>query len=171
VANPCANDNLQNIQATFDDSGNTVVCATNPAISGVVKSVQQLSAFNGQSATGTWTLRVLDSFNQDGGAINGWSLNLCNTQQPMSVSEYSQLSISVYPNPSNGNFTVQYTSTTSNPIAISVYDMRGRSVFTKTYENTGMINQPIALTDVQSGVYLMTVVDGDKKGVKRIVIQ
>ena len=171
VANPCVSDNLQNIQATFDDSGNTVVCATNPAISGVVKSVQQLSAFNGQSATGTWTLRVLDSFNQDGGAINGWSLNLCSTQQPMSVSEYSQLSVSVYPNPSNGNFTVQYTSATSNPIAISVYDMRGRAVFTKTYENTGMINQPIALTDVQSGVYLMTVVDGNQKGVKRIVIQ
>ncbi|MBA4155352.1 reprolysin-like metallopeptidase [Flavobacterium sp.] len=171
VANPCVSDNLQNIQATFDDSGNTIVCATNPAISGVVKSVQQLSAFNGQSATGTWTLRVLDSFNQDGGAINGWSLNLCSTQQPMSVSDYSQLSISVYPNPSNGNFTVQYTSATSNPIAISVYDMRGRAVYTKTYENTGMINQPIALTDVQSGVYLMTVVDGNQKGVKRIVIQ
>ena len=49
--------------------------------------------------------------------------------------------------------------------------MRGRAVFTKTYENTGMINQPIALTDVQSGVYLMTVVDGNQKGVKRIVIQ
>jgi subtilisin-like proprotein convertase family protein len=171
VANPCVSDNLQNIQATFDDSGNTVVCATNPAISGIVKSVQPLSAFNGQSATGTWTLRVLDSFNQDGGAINSWSLNLCSTQQPLSVQEYEQLNVAVYPNPSNGNFNVQYTSTTSNPIAISVYDMRGRAVYTKTYENTGLINQPIALTDVQSGVYLFTVVDGNQKGVKRIVIQ
>nr|MBP6585877.1 T9SS type A sorting domain-containing protein [Flavobacterium sp.] len=158
-------------QATFDDSGNTVVCATNPAISGIVKSVQPLSAFNGQSATGTWTLRVLDSFNQDGGAINSWSLNLCSTQQPLSVQEYEQLNVAVYPNPSNGNFNVQYTSITSNPIAISVYDMRGRAVYTKTYENTGLINQPIALTDVQSGVYLFTVVDGNQKGVKRIVIQ
>ncbi|HRZ74787.1 MAG TPA: zinc-dependent metalloprotease family protein [Flavobacterium sp.] len=171
VANPCVSDNLQNIQATFDDSGNTVVCATNPAISGIVKSVQPLSAFNGQSATGTWTLRVLDSFNQDGGAINSWSLNLCSTQQPLSVQEYEQLNVAVYPNPSNGNFNVQYTSITSNPIAISVYDMRGRAVYTKTYENTGLINQPIALTDVQSGVYLFTVVDGNQKGVKRIVIQ
>lgn len=171
VANPCASDNLQNIQATFDDSGSTVVCATNPAISGVVKSFQSLSAFNGQSATGTWTLRVLDSFNQDGGAINSWSLNLCSTQQPLSVEEYAQLNIAVYPNPSNGNFNVQYTSATSNPIAVTVYDMRGRAVYVNSYENTGVINQPIALTNVQSGVYLLTVVDGNQKGVKRIVIQ
>ncbi|MFM7895659.1 MAG: reprolysin-like metallopeptidase, partial [Flavobacterium sp.] len=65
-ARPCVSSNIRNIVATFDDSGADVVCGTNPGISGVVKSSQLLSAFNGQNSTGTWTLRIVDSFSQDG---------------------------------------------------------------------------------------------------------
>ncbi|MBY0487904.1 MAG: proprotein convertase P-domain-containing protein, partial [Flavobacteriaceae bacterium] len=72
VANPCAVAALSNINATFDDAGIPLVCGNAPAISGTVVPFQSLSAFNGQTMNGTWTLRVLDSYTGDGGAINGW---------------------------------------------------------------------------------------------------
>jgi len=38
---------------------------------------QALSAFNGESPTGTWVLTVDDVANQDGGALNSWALEIC----------------------------------------------------------------------------------------------
>jgi subtilisin-like proprotein convertase family protein len=36
-----------------------------------------LTAFNGISATGLWTLRVKDNGDQDGGTLNAWSMRIC----------------------------------------------------------------------------------------------
>ena len=78
---------------------------------------------------------------------------------------------SLYPNPNKGNFSVQFDSTSSNDIEITVHDIRGRNIFERTYPNTGMFSQNLQLDTVQSGVYLVTVKDGDKKVVKKIVVE
>jgi hypothetical protein len=49
--------------------------------------------------------------------------------------------------------------------------MRGRIIFDNSYDNTGLFSQNIQLDQAQSGVYLVTVKDGDRKEVKRIVIE
>jgi subtilisin-like proprotein convertase family protein len=172
VARPCTNAALLNITATFDDSGSTLVCATNPAITGTVKPLQPFSGFNGQPINGVWQLKVLDPYNEDGGAINSWSLNVCSLRQAvMSVADTSLSNFVLYPNPNKGNFTVQFNSSSSNEIVISVHDMRGRTILNNKYSNTGLFSQNVQLDQVQSGVYLVTVQDGDKKVVKRIVIE
>jgi subtilisin-like proprotein convertase family protein len=172
VARPCTNAALSNITATFDDSGSTIVCATSPAISGTVKPLQAFSGFNGQAINGIWKLKVLDPYNEDGGAINSWSLNICSLRQAvMSVADTSLSNFVLYPNPNKGNFTVQFNSSSSNEIAISVHDMRGRTILNNKYSNTGLFSQNVQLDQVQSGVYLVTVQDGDKKVVKRIIIE
>ena len=70
---------VNDISATFDDAGSAIVCGNAPGVSGTVAPSSPLSAFNGQPMNGTWTLTILDSYNGDGGSINSWSLNLCNT--------------------------------------------------------------------------------------------
>jgi subtilisin-like proprotein convertase family protein len=172
VARPCTNASLLDINATFDDSGNTLVCGTNPAISGTVKPLQLLSGFNGQPINGVWKLKVLDPYNEDGGAINGWSINVCSLSQAvLGVVDNSLSNFVLYPNPNKGNFTVQFDSTSNNEIGISFHDMRGRLILNNTYNNTGLFSQNVELANVQAGVYLVTVQDGDKKAVKRIVIE
>jgi len=52
-----------------------------------------------------------------------------------------------------------------------VHDMRGRTILSNKYRNTGLFSQNVQLDQVQSGVYLVTVQDGDKKVVKRIIIE
>jgi subtilisin-like proprotein convertase family protein len=169
---PCTNNDIQNISATFDDSGANIVCGTNPGISGVVKSTQMLSAFNGQNSTGTWTLRILDGFNQDGGSLNNWSINIC-TIQPLSIDEQEGAisNLAIYPNPNNGNFNIQFTSTSGNEININVHDLRGREIFNKKYSNNGLFNENLQLSNVQSGIYLVTIQDGSSKITKKIVIE
>jgi len=79
---PCGT--TDNINATFDDSGTTLVCGTNPTISGTVIPLQALSAFNNTSSTGNWTLTIKDNSAGDGGTLNSWSLNICNIQPVLS---------------------------------------------------------------------------------------
>lgn len=171
VNRPCANAALNNAVATFDDDGITLVCGNNPAISGVVRPTQVLSALNGQVSQGTWTLRVLDAANQDGGSINSWSLNLCGVEIPLGVPSNTIKDLTIYPNPNNGNFNVQFNSSSNQSIKLGVYDMRGRMVFANTYTNNGLFNENIQLGSLQSGVYLVKLSDGDNQTTKKIVIE
>jgi subtilisin-like proprotein convertase family protein len=172
VSMPCTYDDLQNLDVTFDDSGEALICGTDPAISGVVLPIESLSAFNGEMMNGLWTLRVIDPYNEDGGSINSWSLELCSTTAvPLGVEENTIQNFSLYPNPNTGDFNVQFNSTSAENINLSVYDIRGRQVYLNTYANNGFFNQNIQLNNLQSGIYLVKVKDGKNEITKKFVKQ
>jgi hypothetical protein len=89
----------------------------------------------------------------------------------LSASDFSLSNFKIYPNPNNGNFSVQLESSTGNDIKINVSDIRGRQIFSKSFQNTGLFEQNLDLNNAQSGVYMVTVQDGDRKETKKIVIQ
>lgn len=157
--------------ATFDDNGVPLVCGTNPGISGIVIPAQALSVFNGQPSQGIWTLSVSDAVSGDGGQINNWSINFCSTQAPLEVEENNFTDFKVFPNPNTGNFNVQFTSESSNDVSLTVYDIRGRVILDNTYPSQSVFNQNIQLNNVQSGIYLLNVTDGERKEVKKIIIK
>lgn len=170
--NKCnTNPSVSNVLATFDDSGSVITCGGNPGISGVVLPTQALSAFNGQTSQGIWTLTVTDNVSQDGGQLNNWSLNLCSQQAPLEIEETTFADFAVYPNPNNGNFNVQFTSASSNKVSITVYDIRGRVIFDSAYANQPVFNQNIQLNNAQSGVYLLNVTDNERREVRKIIIK
>ena len=172
VNRPCTNASLRNISATFDDAGIPVVCGNNPAISGTVRPVQTLSAFNGESMNGVWTLRVTDFSAGDGGSLTAWSLNLCsNTPVPLAINETEIQDFALYPNPNNGSFTISFNSNSVNKINVAVFDIRGRSVYSNDYQNNGFFNENVQLGNLQSGIYLVKVQDGDKQITKKIVVE
>ncbi|HEY0092094.1 MAG TPA: T9SS type A sorting domain-containing protein, partial [Flavobacterium sp.] len=69
------------------------------------------------------------------------------------------------------SFNVQFSSVSENDVTINVHDIRGRSIFTKSYRNNGLFNENLQLPNVQSGMYLVTVQDGDMKEIKKIVVE
>lgn len=159
-----------NVVATFDDAGGTLTCnpGPNPAgISGIIAPDSPLSAFNGENSTGTWLLTVADGFNLDGGSISAWSVDICST---LSIRENTLQNFSLYPNPNGGNFTIQFTSNNSEAVLVAIFDMRGRQIYKNEFSNTGSFNENIDLNTIQSGVYLVSVTNGDTKVVKRIIV-
>lgn len=69
---------LKDVNATFDDAAaNDFVCGGNPAIDGIVRPLGSLATFNGESILGEWTLTINDNAASDGGALNGFSLDVC----------------------------------------------------------------------------------------------
>jgi Metallo-peptidase family M12B Reprolysin-like/Secretion system C-terminal sorting domain len=89
----------------------------------------------------------------------------------LAAENFELADFTLYPNPSYGDFTVKFTSASSNDIRINVNDLRGRSIFEKSYSNTGAFNQDISLEKAQAGVYLVSIIDGDKRTVRRVFIQ
>lgn len=88
---PCGSQD--DINATLDDAGGPLTCGTSPAISGTIQPKQALSALNSLQAQGTWVLRVVDPYNQDGGQINQVTLQCCSLTTPVNNLNFSKNTI------------------------------------------------------------------------------
>ena len=167
-SNSC--DSSNNITATFDDSGAAQVCGVTPGISGTVIPLQSLSAFNGQDMTGTWTLKVKDGGAGDGGSLTSWSLDICGVSSSLGTNEFQITDFAIAPNPNSGSFNIQLHSHNPEAIHVNICDMSGRHIFAKNYPNQSFFNENIDL-NVASGIYLVTVSNGESKATRKIVIE
>lgn len=77
----------------------------------------------------------------------------------------------LFPNPTTGSFIIQFDSLTSNDVEVYVHDLRGRAIFEKKYKSTSSFNQKITLSTIQAGLYLVTIREGNKKVVKKIILE
>ncbi|MCP1996766.1 reprolysin-like metallopeptidase [Flavobacterium sp. HSC-61S13] len=75
----------------------------------------------------------------------------------------------LYPNPTNDLFSIQFESQSTADITVAIHDLRGRLIFNQSYKNTGKFEQEISLGNTQSGIYMITVMDGKNKEVKKIL--
>ena len=89
----------------------------------------------------------------------------------LSTSDFNLMDFALYPNPNNGNFTVQFNSISNNDIKIAIHDLRGRKIYEKDFSNNGAFSQDIQLNAIGTGVYLVAIKDGDKQVVKKIVVE
>jgi len=147
-----------------------VVCSDN--ITGTFLPVNSLNAFNGLDMIGSWELSVTDSFSGDTGTLDNWYVEFCTTtitlNNPDSVAFQN---LKVFPNPSNGSFKLEFSNTFNRNIDINVFDMRGRSVFKKTYQKTADFNEEIKLNNIQTGMYILKVSDGVRVSTKKLIIE
>lgn len=161
---------VANLNVVFDDEGTTFSCA-NTNTGAAYKPVSSFSTIDGMNSAGTWRLAAKST--NTANTISSVTLTLCRVETTITLSTDSFVlqDFAIYPNPNNGNFTVKLTSNSANKIKVGVHDLRGRLVFENDFQNTGTFNQEIQLGNVQAGIYLVTVQDGDKKEVKKIVIE
>lgn len=159
-----------NFNITFSDGNPTPTC-TGANTTGTFAPAGSLGTLNGKPANGTWTLLARDSWQGDTGTIVSWSVEVCNQTATLIVEDFGLENFSLYPNPNNGTFNVKFNSSSNNEIKIGVNDMRGRQIFNKSFSNTGFIDQSLQLDNVQAGVYLVTVEDGNRKEVKKIIVE
>lgn len=153
----------------FSDGSPAINCAS--TLLQTVSPGAALSAFNGQNPQGNWTFRVYDNFAGDTGTINNWAIEVCTQTITLSTHDVGFDNFAVYPNPNNGNFNIQFNTNSSNGVKVLVYDMRGRSIFENEFSSSATFNQNIHLNNAQAGVYLLTVTDGERKEVKKIVVE
>lgn len=153
----------------YDDLGGSLVCGTTTAQT--VSPFEPLGTFNGQNSLGVWTFRVRDAFPNDTGTINSASITICTQTFTLGATDFEINDFAVYPNPNKGSFNVQFTSKSSSGVKVVVHDLLGRKMFENEFENNSDFNEKIQLKNVQPGLYLLTVTDGDRKEIRKLVIE
>jgi len=88
----------------------------------------------------------------------------------LSVNDSELQNLSLYPNPNNGEFNIVFNPKSGEAIYVEVYDIRGRVIFTNSYHSVSRFEEVIRLNKAQSGVYLLTILDGPLKVIKKIIV-
>ncbi|NRR91348.1 T9SS type A sorting domain-containing protein [Winogradskyella undariae] len=156
----------------FDDEGSVINCGTISNGDAVIPE-NALSEVDGTDSQGDWSFFILDStIDNTISSINSITIEVCqsSSEAVLSVQDNELEALSIYPNPNNGEFNVQFNSTSGEAVAINVYDIRGRSIYSQNFDNVGTFNEAIKLNNAQSGVYLLTIIDGTKKVTKKIIV-
>lgn len=104
-----------------------------------------------------------------------FSLILTGNNLTLSVDDNTLASsLNLYPNPNKGEFVISFDSFSNNneDVRIDIYDIHGRLVFENVYSNTGSIfKEVINLNDVNSGIYIANISNGDNTTIRKIVIE
>lgn len=154
----------------FDAQGTAFTCASPTVGTYIPPSGFNLNLFNGFSPVGNWQFGFKDSVTgADSGNINSIILEICSQQ--LAVSDYEFENFALYPNPNSGSFTIQFNSHSTTKINIAVYDMSGRTIFDQNYANNGLFSENLQLDHAAAGIYLVSITEGSKKTVKRIVVR
>jgi hypothetical protein len=159
-----------NINVNFDAEAGPFACGS-PLAGNMQPALGLLASMYGNAQQGTWQFGFRDTVAGNAGTVNSFSIEICNKALILGTKNYEFQDFALYPNPNTGDFTIRFNSSTNHKINIAVHDMRGRKIFDNTYDNNGLFAQEIRLNNTQSGIYLVSVQDGDHKIVKRIVVE
>jgi subtilisin-like proprotein convertase family protein len=128
----------------------------------------------------TQTIVVSDSAvgTVDYGVIVTDSISMCEASDTVSVSfddcsgvsELSGGTVSVYPNPSNGNFIISL-SNISEQVSVQVVDMQGRLIYSQIEGLKVGKENVISLDNVERGVYLISVSSDKGRYTQSIVVE
>lgn len=160
----------ENMNVTFDNEAPALTCSS-PLNGSFQAPNYNLSLMNGNNRMGDWRIGIKDMVAGGAGTVNSLSLEICAQSIVLAADQFEFSQFALYPNPNNGSFTVQFESASSNKINIAVHDLRGRTIFNQSYNNSGMFSQNLQLDKAQAGIYLVSITDGDKKITKRIIIE
>jgi subtilisin-like proprotein convertase family protein len=91
--------NQDNFDLNFSDAAAPGAIPCPPTTGLTYQPTGSLADFNGEDMQGVWTLTVSDGFNQDGGQLQSWSLNICYTPDPCPTPSVEPTSIDLVGTP------------------------------------------------------------------------
>lgn len=172
ISNAC--DAREDMQVVFSDDGEPIgdCNLSNPGITGIKRPIDQLATFAGENAQGNWILKVVDGAPDDIGNIEAWSLEICSAEAVLGVNNYVFDNFTVFPNPSDGFFTVKFESEETGDVDVAIYDLLGRTVAKKTYKTiSSKFEKEFDLRSVSGGIYMLSVKRGNKVSAHKIRIK
>ncbi|MFD0963290.1 reprolysin-like metallopeptidase [Pseudofulvibacter geojedonensis] len=123
--------------------------------------------------TNTSGVNGTDFFRVDTNDSNGGTLPNLRTDitidSALSVDNFNFNLFDIYPNPANDTFNLILS--TKEDVNVSLFDIRGRKIFTNAFKNSSdVFEKAINVSDVSSGIYLLNVETGGKSATKKLII-
>jgi len=83
-----------------------------------------------------------------------------------SIDEFSNATFNIYPNPTDGIFTIR--TTTNTPYSIYIYDVLGKIIYQKLNKTDNVAQLDLSN---RKGIYFISIISENEKTVKRLVIK
>jgi subtilisin-like proprotein convertase family protein len=164
----CGAANLKMV-LNYDDLGGVISCGISSGQ--LIAPFEPLKVFNDQNAQGVWSLRVRDVVSGGLGTIDSATITLCAKTYTLSNPSFVVEGFVLYPNPNEGNFNIKFTSLSKKTILVTINDLLGKKYFEKVYDSQINFNENIKFNHTLPGVYLLSISDGDRKNIKKIVVK
>ncbi|MFQ5335428.1 MAG: T9SS type A sorting domain-containing protein, partial [Flavobacteriales bacterium] len=79
--------------------------------------------------------------------------------------------VSIYPNPSDGQFTLDFSKLAGGDVAFAVRDVLGELVYAEKEDISGFNKKQMDLSFLKTGVYFLTISNTDMQGTFKITIK
>ncbi|MBL4651366.1 MAG: fibronectin type III domain-containing protein [Flavobacteriales bacterium] len=84
----------------------------------------------------------------------------------------SALGVLIYPNPTNGQFTIAVNTETNSEGTLSIYSIDGKLVYNSNLQlKAGLTSTEIDLTDVSTGIYHISITTDTQSSVKKLIVK
>jgi hypothetical protein len=79
--------------------------------------------------------------------------------------------LKIYPNPVASTLMLSYSSSSTEPLQITIYDENGKIVYTEMVNETGgQVNKSISLSGYAPGIYFVNLLQGNQQETKKIIV-
>lgn len=88
----------------------------------------------------------------------------------LAIEPFNINNITVWPNPSKGNYTISFTTSSTSPILIKLIDLHGREITTNRFESNGSIfKQTVDYSSIANGLYFLDITQDTNSLIKQII--
>ncbi|MEN9440238.1 MAG: hypothetical protein RLZ33_314 [Bacteroidota bacterium] len=117
------------------------------------------------TANGVYTVKVTT-----GGCTSAASAGT--TISGLGIEELNVYALSIYPNPSNGDFNVSFNASVTEKYTLKVYDEAGKLVYDALIENqNGTFVKQVQLGKVASGIYNVSLSNSSVESNRKVVVK
>lgn len=152
---------------TFVDGATNSINTGTAPFQGIYRPVDPFTElYDSSDPNGVWTLRMCDNANQDVGVLQAVEIIFFTITDVETIEDRSN-EIQIYPNPNNGDFTLEWASENEDA-QIVIRDIVGRIVYQSTVDTD---RQTIDLGTASKGTYLVQIQTADRNISKKMMVQ
>jgi hypothetical protein len=117
----------------------------------------------------SWTLSCTPTLRQSNGTLGAIVKSKSNisNNRPLSVKNVEN-GFSIFPNPTNGNFSISFTNANTGKTSVKVISALGQEVYNETFIQSNEKHN-VDLSKYENGIYLVQITTNSSTVVKRIV--
>ncbi len=161
------------IDTVFDDDAATSIETGTAPFTGSFQPEGSLADFDGMSSMGDWTLEITDDAGGDGGTLNSWSLEICNTTSAGIFDNTVDASDLIVKTLGDNIFDISLTTEeyTEN-LLFEVFNVFGQKIVHHVIENNaGAYTYPLDMSYTSPGVYIIRLGNENMGKVKRLIVE
>ena len=169
-----------NQNCSFDDEGEQYDLGDVRNVTNGSPSLSPLSiTIPSDAVLGNVVMRITTMYNKDptscsvnfDGEVEDYTI-IIEDEATASVEGFSFNGFNLYPNPSKGDFNLQFEVVNTDKVSVQLFDLRGRLINQKNFFNTQTnFSEEINFNKAVSGLYLVKITNGDKQTTRKLVIE